>query len=57
MIIQINQVERLKVRLQVMMFMGNFEEDIALLTPVSLYVIAVVALKGTTLIMQLFSRA
>lgn len=35
-IIQINQVERLKIRLQVMMFMGNFEDDIALLSPVSL---------------------
>ena len=35
MLVQLNQVERLKVRLQVMIYMGNFEEDVALLSPVS----------------------
>ena len=33
--LQLHQVERLKPRLQIMMFMGNFEDDINLVTPVS----------------------
>ena len=33
--LQLHQVERLKVRIQVMMFMGNFDDDMALLAPVS----------------------
>ena len=30
-----NQIERLKVRLRVMQFMGNFEEDMNIIVPVS----------------------
>ena len=33
--LQLNQIDRLKVRLRVMQFMGNFEEDMAIMTPVS----------------------
>ncbi len=34
-IVQLHRVKRLQARLNVMIFMGNFEEDIGLLIPVS----------------------
>ncbi len=34
-IVQLYRVERLQARLNVMIFMGNFEEDIGILIPVS----------------------
>lgn len=39
--VQLNQVERLKIRLQVMIYIGNFEDDVALLSPVSNLVVHV----------------
>ena len=33
--LQLHQIERLKVRLRVMQFIGNFEEDMAIMVPVS----------------------
>ena len=33
--VQLNQVDKLKIRLHIMMFMGNFEDDFGLLSPVS----------------------
>ena len=35
--LQLNQIERLKVRLRVMQFMGNFEEDMNIIVPVSFW--------------------